>query len=832
MTNNRETLNPRVAHMIIFFVAFSTLMLELLITKVLSFAFWNHVVYFIISLALLGYGISSTFVLIARNRIDSASPSTFISLNLIGFVISTIVALLVVKDIGLVSESIVYYLDVLSNQSIALQSITSAIFLLIAYLLFLIPFFLCGNILIYLFYAHPESSNELYFWDLAGAALGCLAFIPVIIILGAIDGIVLILLLASILSIYLLLNVHKDKKLSFHFVFAIFSLGIVVCVLLYKDDIFKFVPDKNKSLGHAFDSSINSGVINEYSAWDVVSRLDIASNHKSGIDIGWTKIPPPIKLITFDGDAISQIAPAKLDFPRVDEIQAFWDHDLHAPFFVGIKGGNHLIVGLGGGPDIARSLLMQADRITGVDINKAVIDAMQGSLAEYSGNIFNRNNVEIYHSEGRSFIKHSNIKYDLIQMTGVDTFTALSTGAYVLAENYLYTVEAVRDYYNNLSDDGIICIHRWFYDNKPRESLRLFSIMLEALKQENVSNPELHIAVVRGGSGITFLKKTPFTLNDSKKIESMLINRSQNPKIIYFPWLAATGHPASKYYHQIVEAFKSDRLNKFYDEYEFDVRPVTDDKPFFFSYYKARDLLKMPLRILKNTGPIQGYWPYLVFLLILLCASISVAFFIFVPLLIMRREGLKVQNSQYASLYFMALGLAFIMIEIALMQKMALFLGHPMYSITTVLGGMLLFAGIGSFISGRLKLNLIKLLNIALVCVVLMVGCFLIFSPFVIDKFLGHSIYTRITITLLMIAPLSVVLGVFFPIGLRIVSKQAPEFIPWAWGINSGFTVIGSILAIIFAMIWGFSTVLQLSVLIYLVGVLNIRRYAVDADLS
>ncbi len=193
---------------------------------------------------------------------------------------------------------------------------------------------------------------------------------------------------------------------------------------------------------------------------------------------------------------------------------------------------------------------------------------MKNDYSGYSGNIFNRDNVSIYHSEGRSFLKRSSQKFDLIQMTGVDTYTALSTGTYVLAENYLYTVGALREYYNHLSDTGILCIHRWFFDNKPRESLRLFAIALEALKQENVSHPEQHVAMIKAGLGILFVKKTPFTKEEVVGIEKSIKNRirvveniglehpdNTSPEVIYLPWLKPLSHPASRYYYGLVSAF-------------------------------------------------------------------------------------------------------------------------------------------------------------------------------------------------------------------------------------------------------------------------------------
>ncbi|MEW6067179.1 MAG: hypothetical protein AB1610_02620 [Nitrospirota bacterium] len=804
-------MKPKFIHIItLFIVAFCTLCLELLVTKVLSFVFWNHIVYLIISLALLGYGISSTLIVVFRNKIEKISLNIFLAVNLLLFSFSVLTAIFLLRYHSI------------SSQHLA----SSLILLLIAYLLFLLPFFFAGNILIYIFFIYPKISNKLYFWDLTGAALGCLLFAPSINWLGATGGILFVILISLAFGIILVLERTLLKNMyGKTLVILLFFLFVTVTLLFpIRDKFFLLPPIKTKSLGFALNKDLNPTTTHEYLKWDVVTRFDVTSNN-SPINIGWTNIMPCVKLITFDGDAISQIAPLTPDYPTPDDIKSFEYKDLHMPFFQKIIRGNHLIIGVGGGRDITRSLLLQANTIIGVDINKAVIHAMLNDFSEYSGNIFKRPNVKIYHSEGRSFLKQNNQKYDLIQMTGVDTFTALNTGAYVLAENYLYTVEAIRDYYRSLSSDGILCIHRWFYDNKPRESLRLFAIMLKALKEENVKNPEQHIAVIRGASGITFMKKSPFTKKDSEKIREELKDRNENPKIIYLPWINASSHPASKYYYGFVSVFQQGKVEEFYSQYEYDVRPVTDNKPFFFNYYKVSTLLKSNLDAISGTGPIQGYWAYFVFAIILLCASFAVVLFIFIPLSIFKREGLRTHGSFFALIYFLALGLGFIMIEITLMQKFALFLGHPMYSIATVIGGMLLFAGIGSYISQKFTKNLLNLLIFAFIVITVIIVILLFGTKNIIDIFLGYNLLSRIIITLLIIAPLALALGTFFPLGLKIVGDRSPEFIPWAWGINSGFTVIGSIVTIILAMALGFNAVLIMATLIYLLGIVAIRKY-------
>ncbi len=352
----------------VFAVSFFTLCLELLLTRVLAFVFWNHVVYLIISLALLGYGISSTFIVVSRNKLRQLPVNIFLSLNFILFISSTILSLLTLRYVNNLHGDIVRSLVMGSYGNL----IIAAILLVISSFLFLLPFFSCGNILVYLFYIYPNFSNKLYSWDLIGATAGCLVFSPLISYYGAVVGILGILFLSLLFCMVLLHRCDNKDYLLWKIAYSL-SLCSIIAVLtlfIFQSDFFHLTPDKTKSLGSALDKSKNSTIKHEYSSWDVVTRLDIVSNQKASLDIGWNKFTPLIKVITFDGDAISRIAPHAFNYPIDKDIKVFNERDIHVPFFEKLEGGDHLIIGLGGGLDIERSLLMRAKTITGVDINR------------------------------------------------------------------------------------------------------------------------------------------------------------------------------------------------------------------------------------------------------------------------------------------------------------------------------------------------------------------------------------------------------------------------------------------------------------------------------
>jgi hypothetical protein len=561
--------------------------------------------------------------------------------------------------------------------------------------------------------------------------------------------------------------------------------------------------------------------VHEYAKWDPVTRFDVVSSDEP-LDIGWTKFEPTTKLITFDGDAISGIDARDSSFPSNADKARFRETDPLYPLTHNTEGGQHLIIGLGGGIDIAESLLLSARKIVAVDINGALLEAMLGRYSGYTGELFSRPEVELVHSEGRAFLHRETRRFDFIHLRGVDTFAALSTGAYVLAENHLYTVEAMQDFYRHLSDNGILSFHRWFSDTRPRETLRLFGLMLEALRLEGVSHPERHVIVIRTPSlAVTLMRRVAFEPEDIDRLLAEIPNRGNYP-LVYAPYREATSHSASRYFHTYADAFSRGEEALIQDAYEYDITPTTDDRPFFFSYYRLSRMLSGEV---SRTGPIQGYWAYFVFAVVLACATLAVALFIALPLIVFRREGLRVRGAASATLFFTALGLGFIMIEIVLMQRFALFLGHPMYSIAIVMGSMLLFAGGGSWLSSRWRGD--SRVELQLITIGVAASCVFLASPlavWLLDSAMGMHMSIKVLLTAALIGPPSLLLGFYFPTGLRIISERSPLFIPWAWGINGGFTVVGSVLTIAMAMTFGFSRVLLIAAAIYLIGILTFNR--------
>jgi hypothetical protein len=413
-------------------------------------------------------------------------------------------------------------------------------------------------------------------------------------------------------------------------------------------------------------------------------------------------------------------------------------------------------------------------------------------------------------AEGRNFVARSTEKYDLIQFSQVDTWAAAASGAYSLSENFLYTTQAFLDYYDHLTDDGMLTVGRWYFE-PPRQAFRLVTIGTTALEQRGAVDPSQHFVVVRAGDTSTFImKKSPFTTEEIARLRDVVDS-------LGFDMLYAPDETDPK--NWFVQFFAAPDRAQFYRDYPLDVTPTTDDRPFFFEYYGW-----------SNFGDFRSGKATLVILLIqaLLLASALILW----PLWRFRRQGLATRGARRFIVYFAALGIGFIFIEIGLMQRFILFLGHPIYSTSVVLFSVLTFSGIGSLLSGRLLRvsshttghdgagerdpRWLQSRVIPLLCLLTVV--YILVLPPLFRALLGMELTYRVFVSILLLAPMGLLMGMPFPLGIRLVDQVNSALVPWAWGVNGFNSVVGSILAVMIAQSYGFAVVMVLAVIVYLLG--------------
>jgi hypothetical protein len=468
-----------------------------------------------------------------------------------------------------------------------------------------------------------------------------------------------------------------------------------------------------------------------------------------------------------------------------------------------------LIIGPGGGYDVARCLASGSKDVTGVEINPIIATTiMREKFLDRSQGIYLRPEVHIVVEDGRSFVRRSHEKYQVLQATLVDTWASTAAGAFALAENNLYTVDAFRDYLGHLTDDGLIAFTRWAF-NPPRESLRLVSLAIEALTQMGEPEPWRHVIVAReGGTDTVLISRQPFSEADVARARSAIA--TSNISTVYLP--GAAGHGRG---FEFAELLRSPNALDYERNYPFDITPVTDNRPFFFYTVQPRDFW---LFLTTGSHEAMDYKINKAVPLLFGLMGISVVATLVILLLppivlgtrLPRQKGLLV-----FLLYFLFIGAGYIMIEVALIQKFVLFLGHPTYALTVVIFSMLISSGLGSYFSRRVldesKVRWVK----ALGTIAILVALLGIIASSVLPIAVGLPLWLKIAITVLMISPAGFVMGMPFPTGLKRLEEWHKPSVRWAWALNAAASVLGSVGALLCAIYLGLMQTLFIGGLLY-----------------
>lgn len=524
---------------------------------------------------------------------------------------------------------------------------------------------------------------------------------------------------------------------------------------------------------------------------------------------------PPFYMIGHDGDSCAVMY--QWD-GRSESLEFLRHHVISLPYLL-VQSPEVLAIGLGGGVDALNAILHGARSFVGVEINPMTMLAGREIFDGFNGGVLNHPSVEPVVAEGRGFLRSRGSRYDLIEINSVDTLSALSTGAYVISESYLYTADAIADYLAHLKPDGVFAMvvgdvnTPW---ESPRHTLRLASIVRRALEERGVREPSRHV-IVAASPGVvplihTLVRNEPFTDAALEPVDRFVGEQG-------FEYWHRPGRTLETLASQIL-SWAPQRLETFYARHPLNLRPTTDDSPFFFNFYKWRTLLadvssaRLDYQRAYATGQV-------VLLVMLVQSSLFAALLILLPLVRVPRMGggTALQRAAWLA-YFSALGAGFILLEISFIQRFVLFLGHPTYALTVVLLSLLVFTGIGSWLTDRARDGFTEKLPARLALLVVLVAAYLVVVPRILDALLGAPIAVRVAVAIALLAPLGLVLGGFLPLGVRVVERTNPQLVPWAWAVNGCATVVGTILAVIGGMTWSFTAVAMAACAIYAAGVL------------
>ncbi len=785
------TIRQRVAILAVF--SMSILASEIALTRLFSVIFWYHFGFLILSTALLGFGLGGLLVSTFKSRLADFDPDRVI-----------------LWGVGASGVLLVFALYLVTHNKFSplfvQDSAQESAKLILATLAFLVPFTAMGATVLFTLQSWPQQVGKLYAANLLGSALGCLAALGVMELAG---GLWAYLLLAALMPILAFVASWKLWRRD-AFVFAALGLALLL-VLPAMEHLFPMNSPSDKPAAWARNKEL------VFTDWTSLSKVDIYAEqelHASGYGLWGLSLkntaPLPERLaVLIDHWAYTTIIRDKPDSGYYDFYDAL-------PMYLAYKikpKAEALVMGSGGGMDIRGALHYGARHVDAVEINPSIVRAMRTDLEDYSGGVYTDSRVTSYLAEGRHFVETMEKQYDIVQLSGVDTYSSTQAGAFALSENYLYTVEAVTRYLDLMKDDGVLTLTRWYSPGKnghPRFSMRLFTLIVDSLAQVGVTDAARNVVFLRSGTFTVILaKKQPFTEKELLRLESDVGRWGY--LFLYHPEIK---NDDSLYFDEYINS--SDR-QAWLEAYPFNVAAPTDDNPFFFEHRKFSKIHHFQSFLPGLTEGLDGQ-TILVLLLLELLLVAGVMLVISFRLAPPRRRlsgGLR-------WLYFVLIGLGFMFVEIGLSQQLILFLGHPVYALSVVIFGVLLFSGLGALAAPQLARRIPIPPVLALGA-----GLILVMSHGLIPQLASLMQWgqvLRMLVVVLMMAPIAFIMGLAFPEAIRRLTAQGiRDFgVEWAW--NGLGSVAASVLAVMVAVSIGFSVVFTLAAICYVLAAILLVR--------
>ncbi len=758
--------------------SFAALLLELSLTRLFSVVLFYHFAFLAISIALLGLGAGGVFAYLLKKRLARTDTRT-------------LAARLCIDN----SILVLFVLEIVLRVPVALEvSVRNFLHLSAIYVAAALPFFLTGLLFSVVFARETWRAPRLYGADLGGGALACLAVVPLLNWIGGPNTI-----LAASVAMAAAAMIWTESSRVRRLAGGLVALFVVLIAANHSSRLIDVIYAK----GIFRDQSWV-----EFARWNALSRVEVDRQGQA-------------KVIVIDADASTFIM--NCDLAHWHDTN--WEHDLMSapPALANVlrPHGEFAIIGPGGGVDVLRAVANGSPSVTGIEINPIIADTiMRGRYADFSQRLYQRPEVHIHVTDGRSYLRSTPQRFDVVQMTLVDTWASTAAGAFALSENNLYTVEAFREYFEHLKPEGMIAITRWEF-RLPREALRVVSVAMRALHSLGVANPSRNFIVASQGSldedgipVVVLAKKRAFTPEE----ESAVLAHFKK-----YPELAPLYLPSSPAKNPFAELIASNNPHQFAQSYSYNVAPVSDNAPFFFFTLKPGQIFEEGLQR-------QGIdWKVnlgvLVLILVLVISLAAVLAFLILPLAL--QGGWQ---SPLPLLYFVAVGLGYVLVEIAFIQRFVLFLGHPTYALTVVIFLLMLSSGAGSLFSRRwLPRTGLAWMPITLVIAALLVDVF--FLPNWLEAWVGLGLYSRMAVSGLLLAPLGFVMGMPFPTGLRALAVGPVVDVPsgatsednaveWAWAMNAAASVLGSVLAMVIAIQFGLTVTLASGATAYLLALL------------
>jgi SAM-dependent methyltransferase len=782
----------------IFLVSFAALLLEISYTRVFSFKASSHYTYLIIGLALLGIGGGGVFVALA-SRLREISTERL--LHVLSLVAAGAIAL---GYLGVVGVEI----DTQQAPSSPGQLLRLAWICLLLFAAFLG----IGLVIAVIFTRRSEVIHRVYAADLAGAAAGCAAAVPLMMTVtppGCVFAAASAVALAG-------LRPGRAVAPGRSVASLVLAAGLAIVVALPAA-----LPDPAVAPIKTLSERQRDrwGFEPVFSRWHPVFRVDVLES----------ALMPDQKALAHDGDWGSALHRFDGDLEAVRS--RYEGSSRRLPFAVAPAKPRVLIIGSAGGNEILASLVFDAESVTAVELNPVTVSLVREHFADFTGRLPEQPEVTLVNAEGRSFLSRDEQKYDLIYFVAPDSYAAMNAAqasGFVMVESYLYTREMVREALAHLRPGGILCMQfgEVAYDLKPNRTARFLATARSVFRDLGLDPFGRHVLHATNRDfpivlSTVLLSAEPFS---EPQIDAFLGAVEEIPTgAARHAWRRGLGDGVAN----AVIGFPEPKLQALFRSYPYLITPVSDDAPFFWHFARFRDVLSGDNPALANpVGPEDGRGEATLLAMLFVATGLS-AVFLLTPFVGVRRRWAQLPAKGWSMVYFAALGLGFMFFEIALIQKFTLFLGYPTYTLTVTLFSLLVFSGLGSLATGRYR----EARDRALPVLVAAVAGLAVFYGYGMDPaaaaLAGLPLGARAAVAALALAPLGLVLGAFMPLGLTTVARLSEydtEYVAWGWAVNGVFSVMGSIGATVLSMTFGFRAVLWLALALYLLAAMMLRR--------
>jgi hypothetical protein len=789
----------------LFMVTLATLMYEIGLTRIFSVTMWYHFAFVAISVALFGMTLGALLVHLLPQRFPAAGVKTQLWVASLLFAVSLAVCFAVQLSIPFTPE--------LTPGGVA--SVVGTC------LVISVPFTFSGVVVCLALTRFPRRVNRLYAADLVGAALGC---VLLIVLFSQFDGPSVIVAVAGLAAVGALAFALDGVTRS-----ASVACGAVAAGLL----AFSIV---NADLATSGDAPLrirwakeSRDIRHDFERWNAFSRLTVDGDPDADVrPYGYgmsPRLPADLTVnqlaMVIDSTAGTALTRYTGDPSETDGLR----YDVTNLAHYVRPDSDVLVVGVGGGRDVLSALEFDQRSVTGVEINGDILDITNNRYGDFTGHLDRNPKVRFVNDEARSYLARTDRRFDIIQISLIDTWAATSAGAYALSENSLYTTDAWEEFFDSLDEGGVLSVSRWYSlaDNeRPLEMYRTAALAAETLSERGVEDPRQHMLIYKSpeqeifgttvSAGTLLVSPDPFTDADVARLGRDVERLDFEPVLT----------PDATVDEVFADLAAADGPGAAVDRFDEDISAPTDNRPFFFQMADLGTLASGD--VFKDSMTTR---PVLTLSLLALTVLLLAACCIALPLLLGRRgrssgePGLATRGNVPFYTYFAGIGLGFLLVEVAQLQRLSIFLGHPTYALGVVLFSVLLFSGVGSMLSERVvpsERTMVRPLYV-LLGVVLVLG---FLTPRIIEAADSFTTPMRILVAVLVLMPLGLLMGMPFSLGMRAAAARPGTPTAFLWGINGATSVCASVLGMVLALFLGISFAFWAGLLAYVVATLSL----------